>query len=325
MLLPKTSLPVREENTFMRLVNGSKGFFAAASVVVAALAAGGCQQAVETSNTTVSTNGNTAVNVNSTSNANMTISTVTTNTGQTIEAREPEKYTATMVATLSTSGQQQAKGQAEIKVARNGADRRYSVTLPVIGELIFLDKADKRYVIITGRKQYAELTQEMTGVNMDQVRSMTPGQLVAFVSRQQGVERVGEETLNNRQAIKYRVAGRAQTQTTAGQVQGESFIYVDKDTGLPLRIEGFGQSTGNVQGVSGGNVVIETRDLKTEANPADFEVPQGYKQLSPEEVRAQVAQLTQLIQGVMSFINSQQSQQGAATTANASPSATPAR
>jgi hypothetical protein len=324
MLLPKTSLPMREENTFMRLVNGSKGFFAAASVVVAALAAVGCQQAVETSNTTISTNGNTAVNVNSTSNANMTVSTVTTNTGQTIEAREPEKYTATMVATLSTSGQQQAKGQAEIKVARNGADRRYSVTLPVIGELIFLDKADKRYVIITGRKQYAELTQEMTGVNMDQVRSMTPGQLVAFVSRQQGVERVGEETLNNRQAIKYRVAGRAQTQTTAGQVQGESFIYVDKDTGLPLRIEGFGQSTGNVQGVSGGNVVIETRDLKTDANPADFDVPQGYKQLSPEEVRAQVAQLTQLIQGVMSFINSQQSQQGA-TTANASPSATPAR
>jgi hypothetical protein len=305
----------------MRLVNGSKGFFVTALVVVAALlAATACQQATETSNTTA-TNSNATVNVNSNSNANMTTSTVTTNTGQTIEAREPDKYSATMIATLSTSGQQQAKGQAEIKVARNGADRRYSVTLPVVGELVFLDKADKRYLIISGRKQYAELTQEMTGVNMDMVRSMTPGQLVAFVSHQQGVERVGEETLNTREAIKYRVAGRAQTQTTAGQVQGESYIYVDKETGLPLRIEGFGQSTGNVQGVSGGNLVIETRDLKTDANPADFEIPQGYAKLTPEEVKQQVAQLAQLLQGVMAFINSQQ----AAGGATAAPTSTPAR
>ena len=93
-----------------------------------------------------------------------------------------------------------------------------------------------------------------------------------------------------RPAAKYRVAGSARTQTQAGQVQGESFIYVDKETGLPLRIEGFGQSTGNVQGVTGGNVVIETRDLKTDVNPTDFEIPQGYRQLSPEEVRQRAQQ-----------------------------------
>lgn len=308
----------------MRLVNGSKGLLAAA-LCAAALAAAGCQQATETSNSAANTaNGNSQVNINSNSNANMTTSTVTTNTGQVIEAREPDKYTATMVATVATSGQQQQKGQAEIKVARNGADRRYSVTLPVLGELVFLDKADKRYIIMHGRKQYAELTQEMTGVNVEQMRSMTPGQLVAFASRQQGVTLVGEETFNGRPAMKYRAAARTQTQTTAGQVQGESFIYVDKETGLPLRIEGFGQSTGNVQGVSGGNLVVETRDLKTDVNPADFEIPQGYKQLSPEEVRQQAAQLGQLMQGVMAFINSQQAAGGAGGAAP-SPSATPGR
>ncbi|HEX8188101.1 MAG TPA: hypothetical protein VF586_07115, partial [Pyrinomonadaceae bacterium] len=264
------------------------------------------------------------VSVNSNSNANVTTSTVQTNTGQTIVAREPEKYTATMVATLATAGQQQQKGQAEIKVARNGADRRYSVTVPVIGELVFLDKADKRYVIMHGRKQYAELTQEMTGVNVDQLRSMTPGQLVALVTKQQGVTQVGEETFNGRQAVKYRATGGTQTQTAAGQVKGETFIYVDKDTGLPLRIEGFGQSTGNVQGVTGGNVVIETRDLKTDVNPTDFEIPQGYKQLSPEEVRQQVAQLGQLLQGVMAFINAQQAA-GGVPAASPAPTATPGR
>jgi hypothetical protein len=305
----------------MRLGNGVKGLCAAAACA-AALAAAGCQSATETTNTAANANGAATVNINSNSNANIVNSTVKTNTGQTIEAREPDKYTATMVATLATAGQQQQQARGEFKVARNGADRRYSVTLPGVGELVFLDKADKRYVIMHGRKQYAELTQEMTGVNMDQVRAMTPGQLVAFVSSQQGVERVGEETFNGRPAVKYRAAGRTQTQTQAGQVQGETFVYVDKETGLPLRIEGFGSSTGNVQGVSGGNIVIETRDLKTEANPADFEIPQGYRQLTPEEVRQQVAQLGQLLQGVMAFINSQQAAGGAGA---ATPAATPGR
>jgi hypothetical protein len=304
----------------MRLVNGTRGAVAAAAAACL-LAAAGCQSATETSNGTANANGNSTVNINSNSNANLTTSTVQTNTGQTIQATEPDKYTATMVATLATAGQQQAQGRAEIKVARNGADRRYSVTVPVIGELVFLDKADKRYVIMHGRKQYAELTQEMTGVNTDQLRSMTPGQLVAFVTKQQGVQQVGEETFNGRQAVKYRASGGTQTQTTAGQVKGETFIYVDKETGLPLRIEGFGQTTGNVQGVTGGNVVIETRDLKTDVNPTDFEIPQGYRQLTPEEVRQQVAQLGQMLQGVMAFINAQQ----AAGAPAASPTATPGR
>jgi hypothetical protein len=306
----------------MRLVNGSKGIFAAAAV---AFALAGCQSATETSNTNAAANGNSTVNINSNSNANITPSTITTNTGQTIEAKEPDKYSARMVVTLAaTGGQQQPKGQGEIRVARNGADRRYSVTLPVVGEVIFLDKADKRYIIRTQNRDYAELTPELTGVNVDQLRSMTPGQLVAFVTSQKGVERVGEETFNGRPAIKYRAAGRTQTQTSAGAVQGESFIYVDKETGLPMRIEGFGQSSGNVQGVSGGNVVVETRDLKTDVNPNDFDIPQGYKQLSPEEVRAQVNQLAQGLQVLMSFIN-QQAAGGAATAPAASPSATPAR
>ena len=298
----------------MRLLNGSKGLIAA---VAFAFAASACQQATETN---TSTNANAAVNVNSATSANMTTSTITTNTGQTIEAKEPDKYSATMVATLATTGQQQAKGQAEVRVERNGSDRRYSVTLPLYGELIFLDKADKRYVVMPARKQYAELTQELTGVNMDQVRSMTPGQLVAYAARQQGVERVGEETLNNRQAVKYKVAGRAQTQTSAGQVQGETYIYVDKETGLPLRIEGFGQSTGSVQGVTGGNIVVETRDLKTDVNPSDFEIPQDYAKLTPEQVRQQVQQIVQAVQGLMAFINAQQN-----AGAQASPAGSPAR
>ena len=305
----------------MRFVTGSKGLLITALLFAAAAA--GCQPS-ENTNVTVNanaSNANATVNINSNSNANMTTSTMTTNTGQVIEAKEPDKYSATVTIAGSTTGQQRAAAQTEIKVARNGADRRYSVDtkLPTVGEVIYLEKGDKHYVILPARKQYAELTQEMTGVNMETVRAMTPAQIVAYVSRQQVVERVGEETLNNRQVIKYRAAGKAQTQSSAGQVQGESFIYVDKETGLPLRVEGFSAATGNVQGVSGGSLVAEMKDIKTDVDLTQFELPTDYKQITADEVKQQMAQLTQLLQAAISFVNQQQ--QNAAP--KASPTATP--
>ncbi|HVF68751.1 MAG TPA: hypothetical protein VM914_13860 [Pyrinomonadaceae bacterium] len=310
----------------MRLLTGSKGLLIAALLAAAAaLSSAGCQSSENTNAAANanSSNSNQTVNINSNTNANMTNSTVTTNTGQTIEASEPDKYSATLSISASTAGQQRAAGQTEIKVARNGADRRYAVDtkLPGVGEIIYLEKGDKHYVIMPARKQYAELTQEMTGVNMEAVRAMTPGQIVAFVTRQQGVERVGDETLNTRPVVKYRAAGKTQTQSSAGQVQGETFIYVDKETHLPLRVEGFSAATGNVQGVSGGNLVAEMRDLKTDVDPTQFELPQGFKQITPEEVKQQMAQLTQLLQAAMNFVNQQQQQQGGAP--KAAPTATP--
>lgn len=310
----------------MRLVHLTKMLLVAAAAF-AALAATACQPAANNSAANANAaegTANNAVNVNSSNSANMTTSTVTTNTGQTIEAKEPDKYSATVVVNAAATGQQQAQGQAEIKVARNGADRRYSVDtkLPGVGEIVYLEKSDKHYVIFPARRQYAELTQDMTGVNMDAVRAMTPGQIVAFVERQQGVTRVGDETLNNRPVVKYKVAGRTQTQTTAGQVQGETYIYVDKETGLPLRVEGFGSSTGNVQGVSSGNLVAEMRDLKTDVDPSQFEVPPGFSQITPEQVKQYAQQAAAFMQTIMGFINSQQ-QQGNAPALTPTP--TPAK
>ncbi|HEU4597334.1 MAG TPA: hypothetical protein VFS10_19545 [Pyrinomonadaceae bacterium] len=294
----------------MCLWDKSRSARGAALVFVAALFVGACQQPTVNENTTGTPSA--ATNINSANSANVTTSDVTTNTGTTIETKEPDKYSATVVVEAAAAGQQQAAGKTEVKVARNGADRRYSIDtrIPGLGEIIFLDKADKRYLILPARKQYAELTAELTGFDVG--RSLTPGQLVAYLERQQGVTRVGDESLDGRMTTKYRLAGAAQTGTQAGSVQGESFVYVDKETGLPLRIEGFGQSSGNVQGVSGGKLTARMIDLKTEVDAAQFELPQGFSLITQEQLRQQTAQLMQFVQGIMNMLNAQQ--QGAGTS-----------
>ena len=297
----------------MRLSNTRKLFFGL-PLAAAALAAAACQDApVTNTNTTVAT-----TNVNSSNTANVSVTTGTTAAGTPIETREPDRYTARITFTAEASGQQGQRIEIPLEVARNGADRRYAINAPAVGRIVFLDRADKRYLILESQKQYAELTPEMTGFD---VRSMSLGQMVMQLQKQQGMERVGEETLNNRQAVKYRYAGAARTGSQAGDVKTENFIYIDKDTGLPLRWEGFGQATGNVQGVSSARVVAETRDIRTEADPTLFEVPQNMRQLTPEEVRRYMTTLTAFA-GM--FMNNVQGAGGAAPAASPATAGSPA-
>jgi hypothetical protein len=278
--------------------------------------------------TTVNTNVNTNVNAN----ANTTAANVNAATApSTIAAREPETYRATIVFTAETEGGEKTIGIPPLsaEVARNGADRRLSFKLPDGSDLIYLERAGVQYGIHPGRKQYAELTPEATGFQIQ--RLMTPGQLVAYLDRLRGIELVGEEQLAGRTAIKYRYARSAQTSTSAGEVKTESFVFVDKDTGLPLRAELFSEASGNVQGVKGATVVAELRNITTNVDPSLFEVPTGFNKVPEAQVRAQVDAVANTVAAVLRTLLTNMNSApppsptaSPATSPTASPTASPA-
>ena len=248
--------------------------------------------------TTVNTNVNTNINANT--NANLSAANVNANTApSTIAAREPETYKATIVFTAETEGGEKTIGIPPLsaEVARNGADRRLSFKLPDGSDLIYLERAGVQYGIAPARKQYAELTPAATGFQIQKL--MTPGQLVAYLDRLQGIQLVGEEQFQGRTAVKYRYARTAQTQTSAGQVETESFVYVDKDTGLPLRAELYTEASGDVQGVKGAKVVAELRDITTNVPPSTFEIPEGMNKVSEAQVRQQVNAVSNAVAAVL--------------------------
>lgn len=260
------------------------------SLAAAALALGCGAPAANTtnsnSNTSVSNSSNLNININS--NVNSATNTNANATGASVETKEPDVYTATVTLKFETMGDQKVSVPSmQANVARSGDDRRMEFSLPNGEKLIYLDKGGKQFVISPNRKQYAELTKDALGFEVR--RMLMPGEIVNQVKNIRGVERVGEEQMSGRTVVKYRYGATANTGTQAGQVNTESFVYVDKETSLPLRSETVSQSQGgSVQGVSGIRIGTEMSNITTTADPGLFAEPIDFKKVEPEEVRQQV-------------------------------------
>jgi len=250
-----------------------------------ALGCGGASVPNSNSNTTISNNSNLNININS--NVTPTNTNANTTGASGVETKEPDVYTATVTLKFETLGDQKMPlPMLQANVARSGEDRRMEFSLPGGEKLIYLDKGGKQFVISPNRKQYAELTKEALGFEVR--RLLMPGEIVNQVKNIKGVERVGEEQVSGRTVIKYRYGATANTGTQAGQVNTESFVYVDKETSLPLRSETVSQSSGNVQGMNGIKVGTEMSNITTTADASLFAEPTDYKKVAPEEVKQQV-------------------------------------
>ena len=249
----------------------------------------GCQPQTSTSNANlVNTNANIANSFANSSNTNSTNMNSSVSSSA-VETKEPEQYEAKVTLKLEAIGDQQKTTLPTItaNVARNGAERRMELTLPTGEKIIYLNKAGTNYAILPNRKQYAELNKESLGFD---VRNMLlPEQIVQKVKGLQGVQLVGDEQMNGRTVTKYRYGSVANTQSQAGQVATESFLIVDKETGLPLRSETVAQSQsgGNVQGYSGMRVITEMSDIKTTVDPAVFAAPTEFQKVEADQVRSQ--------------------------------------
>lgn len=240
-----------------------------------------------------------------------------------VNTREPDKYRATLVFSAETAGGEKTIGIPTLSadVARSGADRRVSFKLPDSSDLIYIDHDNHHYVVVPGRKQYAELTPEAVGFQIQKL--MTPGQLVSYLGKLKGVERAGDDLINGRQADKYRYVTTVKTGTQAGEVSNQAYVYVDKNTGLPLRAELFAEASGNVKGMNSAKIVAEMRDISTDVDASAFEVPAGFNKIPPEQIRAQIDAVTSTAAAVIKALLTNMSQPAPAVSPTSSPTASP--
>jgi hypothetical protein len=189
-------------------------------------------------------------------------------------------------------------------------------TMPAGGRVVFLDKAGTNYLILPDKKQYAELTKEAVGFEVR--RMLMPEQIVKQAKGLPGVKFVGEEQLNGRTVLKYEYGSVTNTQSQAGQVATQSYLLVDKETGLPLRSEtkAESQSGGNVQGFSGLRLLTEITDIKSTPDAGIFDTPTGMEKIEASQVRAQVDMVFNALASFAAQMMRQSQPQSAASPAS---------
>lgn len=260
-------------------------------VTVVALAAVGCQPPTVDTNANVNTSIN--ENMNSSNMDAMNSNMMNSNTGDSssiIESKEPDTYEAKVTMRFEAVGegkQNTALPPITAMVARDGDNRKIEFNAPNNQNFAYIDTTGKNILVMPSRKQYANINRDSVGFDMR--RFMTPDNMVKNIKQLKGVKKVGEEKFNGRDAVKYKYESLTETQTKAGDVETESFIYVDKETGLPLRTETVLESKNKqVQGFSGMRLVTEVSDIKTEVGENTFTVPTDYKEVEESQIRSQV-------------------------------------
>jgi len=288
------------------------------SIAISAIAfASACQQ---------NTNPNSNAGKTNTNQSNPgTANTNDTTTSNTIETKEPEQYRATVTLKFETTGEKSMTiPPLTAQVAHNGSANRLEFTLPNGEKLIYLDMPGKHLLIAPSRKQYAELTREAVGFEIRNL--MTPAQMVEKLKNLKGYERVGEEQVNGRTAIKYRYSKTTDTNTKAGTIETEAEVLVDKETGLPLRSETISESkTGNVKGVTGLKLVTEMSNIQTTAEQSLFTEPTDMKKVEAEQVRQQINTLFSAAAALLTQIMQNTQADKPPATPTVTPTATPAQ
>ena len=192
-----------------------------------------------------------------------------------IDIKEPDRYGVAMTISIQETSEAPAPMLTQqFHVARLDADRRWSFLLPApLGQIVYLEKSGLRYLVLFDRKQYTEIGPNAFG--FEPVKVFTP-QSIAERLRSHKLEKLGVEPVNGRTATKYRATAPGDTST--------HMIFVDQETGLPLRLE---LSVVTPSGVKA-RVITEARDVQLNPDRAQFDVPAGMKKVAEQDARQQI-------------------------------------
>ena len=216
----------------------------------------------------------------------------------TIEIKEPERYSVAMtISAQETASEAPAPMLTQqLSLARLDADRRWTFVFPPpLGQIMYLEKSGLKYLVLFDRKQYVEITPDALGFQFGNV--LTPNSIAERLKSSQ-YEKLGLEPVNGRTAMKYRSAAAGDNSTHI-----DGLIFVDQETGLPLRSE----LNTTARAGTKSRVIVEVRDIQLSPDRAQFDVPAGMKKVSQQEARQQIEGFASALRSFADIISGTQS------------------
>lgn len=183
----------------------------------------------------------------------------------------------------------------QLSLAKLGADRRWAFVFPALGQIVYLEKSGLKYLVLFERKQYVELTQNAFGFEPGKV--LTPNSIAERLRPHQ-YEDLGLEPVNGRTAVKYRLTAASGTSTHM-----DGMVFVDQETGLPLRSELRAAAPSGTKS----RVIVEVRDVQLNPDRAQFDVPAGMKKVTQQDASQQIEGFASALRSFADIISGTQS------------------
>ena len=207
-------------------------------------------------------------------NTNITPSETIVSSTPPFQTKEPERYRATRVVTVTFPN-----GEAIVtktSIARDGDLRRNEPETS--SKLVaYLDLPEGRLVLLPEEKVYADLTAEIDVATIDE-EEFTPERLLHTDTESTSYQKLGSEVIGRRNSIKYRVVV---NNSAAGNVpRSETLIWIDEALKIPIRSE--------TKSAEGTRITTELTDISLDVDKRIFQVPDGYEKIALTDFRKRI-------------------------------------
>jgi len=195
------------------------------------------------------------------------------------QTKEPAHYKAVRTITNVDS-----KGQSTtIKktIARYDDLRREEGGNDSSQQIVILDTADWRVVMLPEAKIYSEVMGAEAALPSDQEIDNSPERLMHADTIATSYEKLGPESVLGRNATKYRaVVNGSPAENVSGS---ETLIWIDESLGMPIRSE--------TKSNDGSRTIIELTDIVLDVDKSLFQIPAGYEKVAVDEFRRRLTKI----------------------------------
>jgi outer membrane lipoprotein-sorting protein len=190
------------------------------------------------------------------------------------QTKEPERYRATRTITTVTAAS--SEEVTKNVIARDGELRREETNAG--GQrVVYLNLPEGRFVLLPNEKVFADATNVEHLESGDESES-SPDRLLHTEPISTTYQRMGGESLNGRNTQKYRVV--VNSSTGANVSASETVVWVDEVLQMPIRSE--------MKSADGTRWTMELTDIALKVDPGDFRIPEDYKKVAFNELRARL-------------------------------------
>jgi outer membrane lipoprotein-sorting protein len=206
---------------------------------------------------------------------NNTSSDTVVSTTPPFQTKEPERYRATRTITNVT-----ADGKTNVikhSIAKDGELRRFEAEF-ASKKTIILDLPEGKLVLLPDEKVYADQSGGPPPGSSDQDES-SPERLLHTEIGNSSYQKLGTESIAGRNTQKYRVV--VNDSNAPSVSSSETLIWIDEALGMIIRSE--------TKSSDGSRSTMDLSGITLEVDKNLFQVPGGYKKISPVEMLSYLA------------------------------------